>query len=613
VTPIDDPLSLLFQRFDEVWLHDFEFIARPGERPDVVCLAAREMRSGQTILRRRDELGTQPPYHTDNRVLFINFVATAEMACHLSLGWPVPKNVLDLSPAFRNLTNGRSTPEGKGLIGLLRYYGLDAIDAKRKDAIRQRIMQGWPFTPEEWELILKYCMSDVDALARVLPWILPEIDFGIALYHGEFAAVSALMEHHGVPIDMEIFQQLADKDVWRAVRDEMVPAVDAQYGVYVRHSNSSDWTFSHEMWAAYLKREGIYDIWPRRETGALDMRRKTFEDMTKGFPQLEALRQLRHSRDKMRKIKLAVGHDGRNRTVLWPFKSKTGRTQPKASTWIFSPAVWLRSQIKPAPGMAVAYVDYSSMEFLIAASLSDGHCGPVNKMLDMYRTGDPYLSFAKSVGAVPQTATKKSHETVRDRYKVMLLSTQYGLAAASLSARLNIPLFDAHEMLSQHHEQFAQYWAWSDDYVAHALQTGVVQTALGWTYHIGIVGQINERSLRNWPIQSTGADILRIACILAARHGIKLLAPVHDAVLIEAPIDRIEADVALMREIMRRASRIVLNATADGTHELRTDAKIIRFPHRYTDTRGAEIWDHVLELLDRHRGRQKAALEERQA
>ena len=45
----------------------------------------------------------------------------------------------------------------------------------------------------------------------------------------------------------------------------------------------------------------------------------------------------------MRKIKLAVGADGRNRTVLWPFKSKTSRTQPKASQWIFSPAVWLRS------------------------------------------------------------------------------------------------------------------------------------------------------------------------------------------------------------------------------------------------------------------------------
>ena len=47
--------------------------------------------------------------------------------------------------------------------------------------------------------------------------------------------------------------------------------------------------------------------WPLLESGKLNMRRKTFEDMTKGCPQLEELRQLRYARDKMRKVKLAVG------------------------------------------------------------------------------------------------------------------------------------------------------------------------------------------------------------------------------------------------------------------------------------------------------------------
>ena len=185
---------------------------------------------------------------------------------------------------------------------------------------------------------------------------------------------------------------------------------------------------------------------------------------------------------------------------------------------------------------------------------------------------------------------------VRDKYKVMLLAVQYGMSVETLAGRLGVSTFEAHEMLNQHREQFAQYWQWSDDWVQHAFQTGVMRTAFGWTCRTGIT-EFNERSIRNWPIQATGADILRIACILATRHGIKLLAPVHDAVLIEAPIERIEADVALMQEIMRRASRIVLNADAGGTHELRTDAKIVRYPDRYSDKRGAAIWDRVLELL----------------
>jgi hypothetical protein len=123
-----------------------------------------------------------------------------------------------------------------------------------------------------------------------------------------------------------------------------------------------------------------------------------------------------------------------------------------------------------------------------------------------------------------------------------------------------------------------------------------MRTAMGWTCKVGDLEK-NERTIRNWPIQTSGADILRIACVWATRRGIRLLAPVHDAVLIEAPIWRIEADVALMQEIMRRASRIVLNATADGPHELRTDFVIVRYPDRYSDKRGVRFWNEVPELL----------------
>ena len=579
----------------EIWLGDFEFVARPGERPEVVCLVAHELRSGRTLALWRDELGPEPPYRTDSNVLFVSFVANAECACHLALGWPMPKRVLDLNPAFRNRINGCQTPEGKGLIGALRYYGLDAMTAKQKDAMHERVMAGPPFTARERQRILDYCAGDTEALRRLLPKILadPEFDFGVALYHGEFAAVSALMEHRGVPIDMEVFSQLADEKMWREVRDAMVPAIDARYGVYVRNA-AGDWTFSMERFAAYTAREGI--AWPLLESGKLNMRRTTFEDMSKGFPQLEELRQLRHARDKMRKVKLAVGVDGRNRTVLWPFQAKTSRTQPKASRWIFSPAVWLRSLIKPEPGMAVAYIDYSSMEFLIAASLSDGHSGPINNMLEMYQSGDPYLGFAKAVGAIPSWGSKQTHGEIRDKYKIMLLASQYGMSTETLAARLGVSTFEAHEMLNQHREQFSQYWRWSDDWVQHALQSGIMRTAFGWTCRTGVT-EFNERSIRNWPIQSAGADILRIACILAARHGIRLLAPIHDAVLIESSITQIDADVMLMREIMRRASRLVLNATAEGTHELRTDYTIVRYPDRYSDKRGAAIWHRVMQLL----------------
>jgi DNA polymerase family A len=442
--------------------------------------------------------------------------------------------------------------------------------------------------------ILSYCAEDVMSLAKLLPKLLPRINLKIALYRGEFVAVLAAAEFRGVPIDMEVFPRLVDKKTWSALRDAMVPIIDAAFGVYVK-GKTGEWSFSKKRFEAYLERWGI--SWPRLESGELNLRRKTFEAMAKAWPEFEPLRQLRYARDKMRKIKVAVGGDGRNRTVLWPFASKTSRTQPKASQWIFSPAVWLRSLIKPGPGWAVAYIDYSSMEFLGAAVLSGD---PL--MLEFYQT-DPYLEFARRVGQAPPSATKLTHGPLRDRYKTGLLAIQYGVKAATLATRLGVSEFEAHELLIQHRELFSTYWRWSDDWLAHALDTGVMRTVFDWQCRTGIT-EFNERSIRNWPVQANCAEVLRIALIMAHRRGIKLCAPVHDAVLIEAPIEEIEADVALMREIMRRASRIVLNTTADGPYELRTDAVIVRYPDRFMDKRGVQIWEQMMELLARHERQQ---------
>jgi DNA polymerase I len=354
----------------------------------VVCMVFHDLNTGQTTRLWRDQLTDRLPYDDGDDTLVVSFVFNAEGCCHLSLGQPIPKNILDLSPEFKCHVNGKVIPrKNQSLIGALQYFGLSSIAPKRKEAARARVMKGWPFTAEEREQILAYCQEDVEALRKLLLKLLPYIDLPIALHRGEAVAALARSEHIGVPIDMEIFPQLADKTTWREIRDSMVPLVDV-HGIYVRDKNG--WHWNQARFEQWLVSEGIN--WPRKEdTGKLDMRRKTFESMAKAYPLLESLRQLRYIRDKLRTIQLSVGH-ARNRTVLWPFSSKTSRTQPKAKHWIFSPSVWLRFLIKPEPGKALAYIDYSSMEFLGAAALSDGHTGSNNPMLELYRSGDPYLN-----------------------------------------------------------------------------------------------------------------------------------------------------------------------------------------------------------------------------
>ena len=595
--------------FDDAIIEDAEFIAVPGERPDVVCLVFHSLRTGQTTRLWRDQLNDQLPYETEG-TLVVSFVFNAEGTCHLSLGQPLPKKVLDLSPEFKRHVNGKGiSRKNQGLIGALQYFGLDTIAPKRKDAMRERILKGWPFTAKEQKQILDYCAEDVDMLRQLFLAMLPHIDLPIALHRGEGVAALARSEHVGVPIDMEIYPQLADQKTWREIRDTMVPLVDV-HGVYVCDKRG-EWHFTVACFEEMLVGEGI--SWPRaQKTGKLDLRRKTFDSMAKAYPQqIEPLRQLRYIRDKLRKIQLSVGRDGRNRTVLWPFSSKTSRTQPKAKHWIFSPSVWLRFLIKPEPGKALAYIDYSSMEFGAAAALSDKHVGPNNLMLDLYESDDPYLNFGKTVGQLTRDATRDmlGVEAKRDQLKVMCLGTQYNMRALTLSTRLGVTYLEAHEMLQLHRGLFSQYWHWSEDWLHHSLNTGMMRTVYGWQCATGVT-EFSENTIRNWPIQSTCADIFRLAYVWGTRHGLTLIAPVHDAVLLEAPEDRIEADVALMREIMRRASRVILNPTADGTIELRTDVKIIRYPDRFTDSRGTELWETVMKLLAERRQRQEAAARE---
>jgi hypothetical protein len=51
--------------------------------------------------------------------------------------------------------------------------------------------------------------------------------------------------------------------------------------------------------------------------------------------------------------------------------------------------------------------------------------------------------------------------------------------------------------------------------------------------------------------------MMRVAAIAATEAGIEVCAPVHDAFLIAAPLERLDEDVAHMRKIMSHAGEAV--------------------------------------------------------
>ena len=74
--------------------------------------------------------------------------------------------------------------------------------------------------------------------------------------------------------------------------------------------------------------------------------------------------------------------------------------------------------------------------------------------------------------------------------------------------------------------------------------------------------------------------------------GSRSAPPVHDAFLIQAPLERLDQDVERMKALMTGAGEAVT-----GGFPVRTDATVVRFPDRYMDEGGQAMWDRVMALL----------------
>jgi hypothetical protein len=573
--------------FREVWCCDTEFSAPDGERPAVRCLVAREYHTGRTIRLWLDgeTAPPRPPFPIDADALFVAFFASAEMGCFLSLGWPMPARLLDLYVEFKRHVCGRDGEPGKpSLVYALDWFGLDSLDVDEKAEMRQLAIRGGPYTDAEQQALLDYCASDVESLLRLLPRMLPDIDLPRAVLRGRFMQVVAAMECNGIPVDVQTLALFNEH--WESLQSEMIGHIDADFGVY-------DGThFRAERFARWLRRSGI--PWPQRQNGELELNDDVFKDMAESYPVLQPLRQLRQSLDMLYLADLPVGADERNRCLMSPFGTITGRCAPSTSKFIFARPAWMRSLIRPEEGRALAYIDWSSQEYGVGAVLSGDQA-----MITDYEAGDPYLGFARRIGMVPADATKQTHRAERDIIKAVILGTQYGMGEKSLALRINKPLAYARELLSAHRATYRTFWEWSDAAVNVALFRGRLWTRFGWqtwTRHRKPTdadsGDPNIRSLSNFPCQGNAADMLRLAAGFICDAGVMLDATIHDAVLIEADADDIDAAIDQARRAMDRASELVLYG-----FRLRTDCEVIRWPDRYRDGRGAAFFDELMERL----------------
>jgi DNA polymerase I-like protein with 3'-5' exonuclease and polymerase domains len=175
---------------------------------------------------------------------------------------------------------------------------------------------------------------------------------------------------------------------------------------------------------------------------------------------------------------------------------------------------------------------------------------------------------------------------------------------------MNMTEYEASNLIYKHKRLYEVYWNWVGAYVEEALITGVAYTASGWAMHVmpkrnskhpNWAPEINLRAIGNFPVQGTGSDILRVTCINLYRAGIRVAAPVHDAVFIRCKLDEIEKVEAETKQIMIDSAEEVLQCGVP----IRVDCQIVAYPEFYPadlegkngkkPASGAKLWRLIMD------------------
>jgi hypothetical protein len=393
------------------------------------------------------------------------------------------------------------------------------------------------------------------------------------LLRGRYINACARVEWNGIPADLDWWEQLV------AYREPLlrryVSEHDKPYGVYGDGLSWSDTRFRQ-----YLHRAGIpWRSHAKSNRPVLD--EEFIGEMVRAYPELAGLQQIRSTIKALQKPGLAIGIDGRNRVPVSPVGTITGRNAPRAGKYLFGPARWLRSIIRPTPGRSLAYVDWVAQEIAIAAALSKDIV-----MQTDYESGDPYLAFAIATGLAPTGATRATHEAIRDPIKVLFLASNYGMGAASFALQARISEPEARELLELHRARYRTYWHWIRRIVERADLTSRINTCLGWQMHV--LDNTRETTLQNWMMQACGAELMRVAAIALTEAPIRVCAIVHDAFLIEAPTAELDAVINFTEQTMRRAGEELLGVT------IRTESSPTHYPDRFRDEKGGfDTWQQV--------------------
>lgn len=215
----------------------------------------------------------------------------------------------------------------------------------------------------------------------------------------------------------------------------------------------------------------------------------------------------------------------------------------------------LRGLFIAQEGHSLISADYSQIELRVMAHLS----GDKN-LIAAYKNGeDIHSSVAVELFGNP-TPTDKERRIA----KTVNFGIIYGMSAFGLAERLGIYPKEAREYIEKYFMRFPSVKEYLDGVVESAKKTGYAESLFGRRRFIPELRSSNfqqrafgERAAMNMPLQSTAADIIKIAMLKVydalKKTSAKLILQVHDELIVDAPSDEVPAVSEILRREMETA------------------------------------------------------------
>ena len=438
---------------------------------------------------------------------------------------------------------------------VLLRYGLSHAFGGSKQLLQGSFLSkpfGVALTPTE----VDYCAADAQAVAELYPrqrlgcdraGITQTLDRVVQ----PWTVTAAEIEWHGVLYDREQCERFLRNSAGIRVQIE----IELQsHGI----SNPG----STKQIAQFLKTHGLDHHFPRTKTGqpsTQDKDLKQRQHLHPAIPQIRSWRKVRLLASDPAVSGRLTAADGRVHPTLRVLGADTGRTQSQLPN-IMGLGRDFRPLVRAPEGYGIGEVDLAQIEVGIAAAVFRDP-----RLIEDFNAGDVYVAMAKRIFHAELTPDdlvldnptfKSRHARYRNLTKPLVLGIIYGETIHGIARDLRTSLPEAKRLWGVFRDLYPILCNGMEEAREQAVRRGYAHI-VGLRRFRSADGAASDHELRalgNATVQGAAGLVFfeagnRLRRLLRA-HGARIILPVHDAYVFEAPLDRLAGAAELVRTLL---------------------------------------------------------------